>query len=44
MGSWGYDQDVLLEDHRVAEKQPFKRLSVYISTKYRKLQFIKKVI
>ena len=34
---------MLLKDHRVEEKQSFKRLSVYISIKYRKLQSIKKL-
>ena len=33
---------MLLKDHRVEEKQSFKRLSVCISIKYRKLQSIKK--
>ena len=41
---WVYNQDVLLEDYRVEEKQCFKRLSVHISIKYRKLQCIKKII
>ena len=31
MGPWAYNQDVLLKDHRVEDKQSFKRLSVYIS-------------
>ena len=34
---------MLLNDHRVKENQSFKRLSVYISIKYRKLQSIKKL-
>ena len=39
---WVYNQDVLLKDHRVEEKQFLKRLSVYISIKYRKLLYIEK--
>ena len=42
LGPLAYNQDVLLKDHRVEEKQSFKRLSVYISITYRKLQFINK--
>ena len=34
---------MLLKGHRVEEKQSFKRLSVYICIKYRKLQSIKKL-
>ena len=37
---WPYNQNVLLKDHRVKEKQYFKRLSVCISIKYRQLQCI----
>ena len=33
---------MLLKEHRVEEKQSFKRLSVYISIEYIKLQCIKK--
>ena len=44
MGPWAYNQDVLLKDHRVEEKQSYKCLSVYISIKYRKLQCIIKKI
>ena len=41
MSPWAYNQDVLL--NRVEDKQSFKRLSVYISIKCRKLQCIKKL-
>ena len=34
---------MLLKDNRVEEKQSFKRLSVYICMKYRKLQSIKRL-
>ena len=33
---------MLLNDHRIEEKQSFKHLSVYICIKYRKLQCIEK--
>ena len=33
----------MLKDHRVEEKQSFKRLSVYISIKHRNMQCIKKL-
>ena len=42
MGPWAYSEDMLLKDHGAEEKQSFKRLSVYISIKYRKLQYNKK--
>ena len=42
IGRWAYNQDVLLKDHRVKEKQYFKRLSVYIIVNYRKPKSIKK--
>ena len=39
----GLKSGFIVKDHRVKEKQSFKRLSVYISMKYRKLQSIKKL-
>ena len=39
----GLKSGCVVKDHRVKEKQSFKRLSVYISIKYRKLQSIKKL-
>ena len=44
VGSRANNQDLLLKDQWVEEKQYFKRLSVYISMKYRKLQRIKKIV
>ena len=44
IGSWEYNQNVLLKDQRIKEKQSFKRFFVYIPIKYRKLQCIKKFL
>ena len=39
----GLKSGCVMKDHRVKEKQSFKRLSIYISIKYRKLQSIKRL-
>ena len=44
IGSWEYNQNVLLKDQRIKEKQSFKHFFVYIPIKYRKLQCIKKFL